>query len=471
MQLKVEQAVSKFPQVAYVFSKTGTAEVASDPMPPNSSDTFVILKPQEEWPDPSLSKADLQEQIEKAVGELAGNVYEFSQPIQLRFNELLAGTRGDLAVKVFGEEFEPMLKAANQVAQVLRGITGAEDVKVEQTAGLPFLEIKINKAEAARYGLSVGAIQEVIGAAIGGKDAGVVFEGDRRFPIVVRLNDKVREDREALENIPVPLPPGLNGRASSVLLKQVASFSVTEGPNQISRENGKRRVVVTANVRGRDIGSLVAEAQGKVAAQVQLPSGYYVTWGGQFENLASAKQRLMIVVPVCFFLIFLLLYSALGSPRDALLVFSAVPLALTGGIAALWLRGMPISVPAAVGFIALSGVAVLNGLVMLTFIKQLVAEGRPKREAILEGAMIRLRPVAMTALVASLGFVPMAIATETGAEIQRPLATVVIGGLISATLLTLVVLPALYARFGRVETTAAAERPAPSVPRQLKAAE
>ena len=471
MQLKVEQAVSKFPQVAYVFSKTGTAEVASDPMPPNSSDTFVILKPQEEWPDPSLSKADLQEQIEKAVGELAGNVYEFSQPIQLRFNELLAGTRGDLAVKVFGEEFEPMLKAANQVAQVLRGITGAEDVKVEQTAGLPFLEIKINKAEAARYGLSVGAIQEVIGAAIGGKDAGVVFEGDRRFPIVVRLNDKVREDREALENIPVPLPPGLNGRASSVLLKQVASFSVTEGPNQISRENGKRRVVVTANVRGRDIGSLVAEAQGKVAAQVQLPSGYYVTWGGQFENLASAKQRLMIVVPVCFFLIFLLLYSALGSPRDALLVFSAVPLALTGGIAALWLRGMPISVPAAVGFIALSGVAVLNGLVMLTFIKQLVAEGRPKREAILEGAMIRLRPVAMTALVASLGFVPMAIATETGAEIERPLATVVIGGLISATLLTLVVLPALYARFGRVETTAAAERPAPSVPRQLKAAE
>jgi cobalt-zinc-cadmium resistance protein CzcA len=471
MQLKVEQAVSIYPQVAYVFSKTGTAEVASDPMPPNSSDTFVILKPQEEWPDPSLSKADLQEQIEKAVGELAGNVYEFSQPIQLRFNELLAGTRGDLAVKVFGEEFEPMLKAANQVAQVLRGITGAEDVKVEQTAGLPFLEIKINKAEAARYGLSIGAIQDVVGAAIGGKDAGVVFEGDRRFPIVVRLNDKVREDREALENIPVPLPPGPSGRVSSVLLKQVASFSVTEGPNQISRENGKRRVVVTANVRGRDIGSLVAEAQGKVANQVQLPSGYYVTWGGQFENLASAKQRLMIVVPVCFFLIFLLLYSALGSPRDALLVFSAVPLALTGGIAALWLRGMPISVPAAVGFIALSGVAVLNGLVMLTFIKQLVAEGRPKREAILEGAMTRLRPVAMTALVASLGFVPMAIATETGAEIQRPLATVVIGGLISATLLTLVVLPALYARFGRVETAAAAERPAPSAPRQLKAAE
>ncbi|NEU14323.1 CusA/CzcA family heavy metal efflux RND transporter [Methylobacterium sp. BTF04] len=449
MQLKVEQAISRFPQVAYVFSKTGTAEVASDPMPPSSSDTFVILKPQAEWPDPDLSKAELQEDIEKALGALAGNVYEFSQPIQLRFNELLAGTRGDLAVKVFGEEFEPMLKAANQVATILRGTEGADDVKVEQTAGLPFLEIKINKVEAARLGLSTSAIQDVIGAAIGGREAGMVFEGDRRFPIVVRLNDKVREDREALENIPVPLPPGVNGRASSVLLKQVASFSVTEGPNQISRENGRRRVVVTANVRGRDIGSLVAEAQAKVASGLQLPAGYYVTWGGQFENLASARQRLMVVVPVCFFLIFLLLFSALNSAKDALLVFSAVPLALTGGIAALWLRGMPFSVPAAVGFIALSGVAVLNGLVMLTYIKQLIAEGRPKREAILEGAMTRLRPVAMTALVASLGFVPMALATETGAEIQRPLATVVIGGLISATLLTLVVLPALYARFAK----------------------
>ncbi|UMY18824.1 CusA/CzcA family heavy metal efflux RND transporter [Methylobacterium organophilum] len=452
MQLKVEKVVSTFPQVAYVFSKTGTAEVATDPMPPNSSDTFVILKPQGDWPDPSLSKAELQEQIEAAVERLAGNTYEFSQPIQLRFNELLAGTRGDLAVKVFGEEFAPMLKTANRIAALLKGIPGAEDVKVEQIAGLPFLEIGIDRAEAARYGLSIGAVQEVIGAAIGGRNAGVVFEGDRRFPIVVRLTDEVREDREALENIPVPLPPGPNGRAASVLLKQVASFSVTEGPNQISRENGKRRVVVTANVRGRDIGSLVAEAQAKVAREIALPPGSYVTWGGQFENLASAKQRLMVVVPVCFFLIFLLLISALGSARDALLVFSAVPLALTGGILALWLRGMPVSVPAAVGFIALSGVAVLNGLVMLTFIKQLIAEGRPKREAILEGAMTRLRPVAMTALVASLGFVPMALATETGAEIQRPLATVVIGGLISATLLTLVVLPALYARFGRAET-------------------
>jgi cobalt-zinc-cadmium resistance protein CzcA len=449
MQLKVEQAVAAFPQVAIVFSKTGTAEIASDPMPPNTSDTFVILKPQADWPDPTLTKAGLQAQIAAAVGDLAGNVYEFSQPIQLRFNELLAGTRGDLAVKVFGDAFEPMLRTANQIAAILRGVDGADDVKVEQIAGLPVFEIGIDRTEAARLGLSTGAIQEVIGAAIGGREAGFVFEGDRRFPIVVRLTDAVREDREALENLPVPLPPGPNGKVASVLLRQVARFSVSEGPNQISRENGQRRVVVTANVRGRDIGSLVAEAQAKVAEQVALPAGSYVTWGGQFENLASARQRLTLVVPVCFVLIFLLLASALGSPRDALLVFSAVPLALTGGIAALWLRDMPLSAPAAVGFIALSGVAVLNGLVMLSFIKQLVAEGRPLRAAILEGPLTRLRPVAMTALVASLGFVPMALATGTGGEVQRPLATVVIGGLISATLLTLVVLPALYARFGK----------------------
>ncbi len=458
MQLKVEEVIGTFPQVATVFSKTGTAEVASDPMPPSASDTFVMLKPQEEWPDPSLSKAALQEQMEKALSQLAGNMYEFSQPIQLRFNELLAGTRGDIAVKVFGDEFPPMRKVADRIAGILRGIPGAEDVKVEQTAGLPFLEIHIDKAEAARYGLGTGAIQDVIGVAIGGRSAGVVFEGDRRFPIVVRLTDAVREDREALENIPVPLPPGPNGRAASVPLKQVASFSVREGPNQISRENGRRRVVVTANVRGRDIGSVVAQAQAQVAG-VELPAGSFITWGGQFENLASAKGRLTLVVPACFGLIFLLLCGALGRARDAALVFSAVPLALTGGIAALWLRDMPVSLPAAVGFIALSGVAVLNGLVMLTAIRQLTAAGRTVREAILEGAETRLRPVAMTALVASLGFVPMALATGTGAEIQRPLATVVIGGLISATLLTLVVLPVLYALFG----TARSPRPAPSV--------
>ena len=386
--------------------------------------------------------------VQEAVQKLPGNNFEFTQPIQMRFNELLAGTRGDLAVKVFGEEFETMLPAANQIATILRGIDGAQDVRVEQVTGLPFLAIKVDKAEIARLGLSQFAVQDVIGAAVGGREAGVLFEGDRRFPIIVRLPDAVREDIEALKNLPVPLPPSAQtGRAPSILLKQVATFSFAEGPNQISRENGKRRIVVTANVRGRDIASLVAEAQAKVGQQVRLPSGYWITWGGQFENLAAARTRLMIVVPGCFFLIFLLLYSALESPRDALLVFSAVPLALTGGVAALWLRDMPFSVSAAVGFIALSGVAVLNGLVMLTYIKQLIDEGKSHRTAILEGAMTRLRPVAMTALVASLGFVPMALATGTGAEVQKPLATVVIGGLISATLLTLLVLPALYTRF------------------------
>ena len=455
MQVKVEQTISRFPQVAFVYSKTGTAEVASDPMPPNSSDAFIMLKPREGWPDPELPKEELQRRIEVAVSALPGNNYEFSQPIQMRFNELLAGVRGDVAVKVFGEEFEPMLKAANQIAAILRDTGGAQDVKVEQVTGLPFLEIKVDKAEIARLGLSVAAVQDVIGAAIGGREAGILFEGDRRFPIIVRLNDKARENIEALKNLPVPLPPSAQtGRAAAILLRQVAQFDYAEGPNQVSRENGKRRVVVTANVRGRDIASLVAEAQEKVRQQVQLPAGYWITWGGQFESLAAARQRLMIVVPGCFFLIFLLLYAALGSARDALLVFSAVPLALTGGIIALWLRAMPFSVSAAVGFIALSGVAVLNGLVMLSFIKQLINEGMPFRAAVYQGALTRLRPVAMTALVASLGFVPMALATGTGAEVQKPLATVVIGGLITATLLTLLVLPALYIRFGQRRSTA-----------------
>ncbi len=454
MTLMIEKVIRRFPQVAVVFSKTGTAEAAMDPMPPNTSDTLIMLKPREEWPDPELTKVELQRQIEEAVGALAGNIYEFSQPIQMRFNELIAGVRSDVAIKVFGEEFEPMLQVANQIAAILRGAKGAKDVRVEQLAGLPFLEIKIDRTEIARLGLSVSAVQDVIGAGIGGREAGVVFEGDRRFPIIVRLNDEVRENMEALRNLPVPLPPAAQtGRAPTILLKQVARFELSEGPNEISRENGKRRVVVTANVRGRDIASLVAEVQEKVSQKVQLPPAYWMTWGGQFENLEAARQRLMIVVPGCFFLIFLLLYSALGSPRDALLVFSAVPLALTGGVVALWLRDMPFSVSAAVGFIALSGMAVLNGLVMLSFIKQLIGEGMPLLVAIYQGAVTRLRPVAMTALVASLGFVPMALATATGAEEQKPIATVVIGGLISATLLTLLVLPALYARFGQHKRT------------------
>jgi cobalt-zinc-cadmium resistance protein CzcA len=452
MQLDVERTVSTMPQVALVFSKTGTAEIASDPMPPNASDTFIILKPQSQWPDPKLTKDDLLEKVEKAVRELPGNSYEFSQPIQMRFNELLAGVRGDIAVKVFGDDFTPLLQAADQIAAILRATKGATDVKVEQASGLSVLDINIDKAAIARRGLNLTAVQEVIGTAIGGRDAGLVFEGDRYFEIVVRLPETLRNDLDALKGLPVSLP-GAGNVSLTVPLGQVATFGLSEGPNQISRENGKRRVVVTANVRDRDIASVVNEARTRIEAKVKLPAGYWMTWGGQFENLTAARRRLAVVVPACFVLIFLLLMGALGSVRDALLVFSAVPLALTGGVLALWLRDLPFSISAAVGFVALSGIAVLNGLVMLTYVKQLMSRGYSKLDAIGEGALTRLRPVSMTALVASLGFVPMALATGTGAEVQRPIATVVIGGLITATLLTLFVLPALYARFGRARQT------------------
>lgn len=463
MQFDVEKAISRFPQVAYVFSKTGTAEIASDPMPPSMSDTFIIFKPQDQWPDPALSKAALLDQIADAVRELPGNTYEFTQPIQMRFNELLAGVRGDLAIKVFGDEFEPLLRSAGQIAGILQKTKGATDIKVEQAGGLSVLDISVNKAEIARRGLSLAAVQDVIGTAIGGRSAGAVFEGDRSFEIVVRLPENIRGDLDTLKNLPVSLP--LAGATPlTVPLGQLAAFKISEGPNQISRENGKRRVVITANVRDRDIAAVVNDARAQIETQVTLPPGYWLSWGGQFENLAAARQRLSFVVPGCFVLIFLLLVGALGTARDALIVFSAVPLALTGGVTALWLRGIPFSVSAAVGFIALSGVAVLNGLVMLAHIKQLMARGQDKAEAIFEGALTRLRPVAMTALVASLGFVPMALATGTGAEVQRPIATVVIGGLISATLLTLFVLPALYVLFGRRPVSVAPETT--SVPAQ-----
>jgi heavy metal efflux system protein len=455
MQSAIERRISGFKEVAFIYSKTGTAEVASDPMPPGASDTFIILHPRADWPDPSLPKEELVERIEAAVSGLPGNALEFTQPIQMRFNELLAGVRGDLAIKIFGDESGPMLAAAGKIAGILQGIEGAADVKIEQATGLPFLEITVDRTEIARRGLSLSAVQEVIAIAVGGREAGMVFEGDRRFAIVVRLPETVRSNLEALRNLPVPLPLAGRAPAATVPLHQVAAFKVVEGPNQISRENGKRRVVVQANARGRDIGSLVAEAQAKVAAEVTLPPGYYLTWGGQFENLAAARARLMVVVPGCFLLIMVLLYAALGRVRDALLVFSGVPLALSGGLVALWLRDMPFSVSAAVGFIALSGVAVLNGLVMASAIRDLMQSGQMAlRDAVFQGAMTRLRPVAMTALVASLGFVPMALATGTGAEVQKPLATVVIGGLISATLLTLFVLPALYVRFNAQPTTA-----------------
>lgn len=450
MQLRVESVVRSLPQVSVVFSKTGTAEMAADPMPPHVSDTFIILKPQSEWPDPELPKAELVEMIATAVAALPGNNYEYTQPIQMRFNELIAGVRSDVAVKVFGDDFNQIGNTAGKVAATLRAVPGAADVKVEQTTGLPMLNIKIDKAAVARYGLNVGDVLEVVSIAVGGRQSGLVFQGDRRFDIIVRLPDRLRDDLAALESLPVPIPDtdgDAQTKASFVPLKTLARLEVEEGPNQISRENGKRRVVVQANVRGRDIGSFVTEAQERIDTEVAVPAGSWLTWGGQFENLQAARSRLLVVVPACFFAIFLMLFSALGNIRQALLVFSGVPLAISGGILTLYLRGMPFSISAAVGFIALSGIAVLNGLVMVTYINQLRQQGMDGMQAIVEGAMTRLRPVLMTALVASLGFVPMAIATGTGAEVQKPLATVVIGGLISATLLTLVVLPALFKRF------------------------
>ena len=459
MQLLIERQISKFPEVSFVFSRTGTPDLAADPMPPSSSDTYIIVKPQREWPDPGMSKDDLIKRIEAEATKLPGNKVGFSQPIEMRFNELIAGVREDLAVKVFGDDFAEMQRTAGRIADVLRKVDGAESVKVEETAGLPFLEIRIDKAEIARRGLSLALVQDLVETAIGGRPAGLVFEGDRRFQIVVRLNDALRNDISALENLPVPLPHlNPNAPGASIPLRTIASFEQTEGANQISRENGKRRVVATAEVRGRDIGSVVADAQAKVDEQVKLAPGSFLTWGGQFENFSVARQRLMIGVPGCFLLIYLLLFGALGSPRDALLVFSAVPLALTGGIAALWLRGMPFSISAAVGFIALSGVAVLNGLVMLSYIRKLIEDGVGTQAAIGQGALTRFRPVIMTALVASLGFVPMALATGTGAEVQKSLATVVIGGLLSATLLTLLVLPALYSYFAPTRSQAESGR-------------
>ena len=452
MQLQVEKALHALPEVAFIFSKTGTADVAADPMPPHVSDTFIILKPREEWPNPSLGKDEMVQKIAEAAGQLPGNNYEYTQPIQMRFNELIAGVRSDVAVKVYGDDFDQINATANRVASVLRTVPGGADIKVEQTTGLPMLDVKLNKPAIARYGLNVADVLDVVSAAIGGRESGILFQGDRRFHILVRLSDRLREDLAQLENLPIQVPrdgadEGAGTRPAFIPLKAVATFELGEGPNQISRENGKRRVVVQANVRGRDIGSFVAEAQQKIDAQVAVPPGSWLTWGGQFENLLAARSRLLIVVPACFFVIFLMLFTALGSAREALLVFSGVPLAISGGILTLYLRGMPFSISAAVGFIALSGVAVLNGLVMVTYIKQLRLQGMEGERAIVEGALTRLRPVLMTALVAALGFVPMAIATGTGAEVQKPIATVVIGGLITATLLTLVVLPALYKRF------------------------
>ncbi|MEN9403161.1 MAG: hypothetical protein RL091_1864, partial [Verrucomicrobiota bacterium] len=465
MQAAVEDAVKAFPEVDKVFAKIGTAEVATDPMPPSVADTFVMLKPHDQWPDPKRSKADLVAAMEAAVAKVPGNNYEFTQPIQMRFNELISGVRSDVAVKVYGDDLGIMTEVGEQIEGVLKNVPGAADVKIEQTTGLPLLTVQLDREAIARYGLDVSEVQEIVSTALGGTAVGQIFEGDRRFDLVVRLPEELRTDLDALGNLPVPLPklhddearvlPAMlrtTGHGTSedeltvsyIPLREIAKIEIAPGPNQISRENGKRRVVVTANVRGRDLGGFVTEAQQRIDQTVKVPAGYWLDYGGTFEQLISASKRLQVVVPVALLLIFGLLFMSFGNAKDALLVFTGVPLALTGGIAALWLRDIPLSISAGVGFIALSGVAVLNGLVMISFIRSLREEGKPIDAAVEEGCLTRLRPVLMTALVASLGFVPMALATGAGAEVQRPLATVVIGGIISSTLLTLVVLPALY---------------------------
>jgi cobalt-zinc-cadmium resistance protein CzcA len=447
MQKQLEATLKKaHPEIERVVSRTGTAEIASDPMPPNISDGLVMLKPEDHWPAPKKSRDELLQAIRQTVATLPGNNYEFSQPIQLRFNELISGVRSDVAVKLFGDDMEVLNDTAAKIATVMGKIPGAAEVKVEQTTGLPMLTVNIDREKTARYGLNVADVQDTIATAIGGKEAGTLFQGDRRFDILVRLPESVRNDLEAIKRLPLPLPREQGGaaRTSYIPLGEVATLDVAPGPNQVSRENGKRRIVVSANVRGRDIGSFVSEAEQQIEQQVKIPAGYWMSWGGQFEQLQSATERLQLVIPVALALVFTLLFVMFGNMKDGLLVFSGIPFALTGGIIALWLRDIPISISAAVGFIALSGVAVLNGLVMISFIRSLREDGHALAAAVREGALTRLRPVLMTALVASLGFVPMAIATGTGAEVQRPLATVVIGGILSSTMLTLLVLPLLY---------------------------
>ncbi len=458
MQSTLEKRISEFPEVSRVMGKIGTAEVATDPMPPSVADTFIFLKDRTLWPDPRKTKRQLVAEIEKAVKQIPGNNYEFTQPIQMRMNELISGVRADVAIKVFGDNLDTLVEIGEQIEQVAKKIPGAADVKLEQTTGLPLLNVKPDRAALVRYGLNPGDVQNTVGTAMGGTVAGQFFEGDRRFDIVVRLPEHIRNNIANLGDLPVPRPthtddaPDESGRMANwgsgepnfVPLREVASIEEILGPNQINRENGKRRVVVTANVRDRDLGGFVNELRAAIDNQVNIPPSYWVAYGGTFEQLISASQRLSIVVPLTLLLIFGLLFMAFGSGKDAFVVFSGVPLALTGGVAALVLRDIPFSISAGVGFIALSGVAVLNGLVMISFISKLRTQAFSLNDAITEGALGRLRPVMMTALVAALGFVPMAFNVGAGSEVQRPLATVVIGGIVSSTLLTLFVLPALY---------------------------
>ncbi|MBB6094966.1 cobalt-zinc-cadmium resistance protein CzcA [Povalibacter uvarum] len=455
MQFQLERAVKDMPEVRTYFSRVGTAEVATDPMPPNISDGYIMLKDREEWPDPKRPKSDLVREIEEKLEAIPGNAFEISQPIQLRFNELISGVRSDLGIKVYGDDLDQLLKAGNAIARVLNSIDGADGVKVEQVAGLPVLSVEPNRAALYRYGLNVADVQDVLAAATGGEEAGQIFEGDQRFAVIVRLPEQQRGDIASLSRLPIPLAAG-----GYVPLGEVATLKLAPGPNQISRENGKRRLVVSSNVRGRDLGGFVTEARAKIAQEVQLPTGYWLEYGGTFEQLESASQRLTLLVPVTLLMIFALLLLTFGSAKDAALVFSGVPLALTGGVIALWLRDIPLSITAGVGFITLSGVAVLTGVVMVSAFRDKLDAGASIDTAIREGAMLRLRPILMVALVAALGFLPMALNTSTGAEVQRPLATVVIGGIISSTLLTLLVLPGLYRMAYRKAASVPAAEPA-----------
>ena len=459
MQMQIERRLLQQAEVATVFSKIGTPEVASDPMPPSVADTYIMMKPRGDWPDPRKPRATLLAELEAAVEELPGNNYEFTQPIQMRMNELISGVRADVAVLLYGDDLDTLLAVGQRIEKVAARVPGAADVRLEQTSGLPLLTITPDRQKLAGYGLNPGQVQATVATAVGGQVAGQLFEGDRRFDIVVRLPEALRQDPAALADLPVSLAPALaagqhdetsrgaswrSGVPATVPLRELASIDSSEGPSQINRDNGKRRIVVTANVRERDLGSFVRDLQVAIDAQVTLPAGYWLDYGGSFEQLIAASQRLAVVVPLTLALIFALLFWAFGSARDAAIVFSGVPLALTGGVLALALRGIPLSISAGVGFIALSGVAVLNGLVMVSFVRQLRQTGHTLDAAVRDGALGRLRPVLMTALVASLGFVPMAFNVGAGSEVQRPLATVVIGGIVSSTVLTLLVLPVLY---------------------------
>lgn len=439
MQKLLEEALLNAPQVAKVFSKIGTADIANDPMPPNVTDTFVLLKDRDQWPDPSLSKAELVHQIETLVSKVPGNNYEFTQPIQMRFNELISGVRSDLGIKIFGDDMTVLKSVASEVLKEINRLPGAADARIEQVDDIPVISIEPNRTMLARYGLNTEDLQTLLSTGIGGEPVGVIYQGDRRFTLAVRLPENIRNDRRQLQSLPIALPQG-----GYIPLSEVATIEQRVTAAQISRENGKRRVVITANVRNRDLGSFVADAKTTLAANVKLPSGYWFDYGGTFEQLESASQRLTVVVPITLLVIFGILILAVGSVKEAFIIFSGVPLALTGGVFALWLRDMPLSISAGVGFIALSGVAVLNGLVLVAFIRKRWTESKQLMPSIITGALTRFRPVLMTALVASLGFIPMALNTGTGAEVQRPLATVVIGGITSSTLLTLLVLPVLY---------------------------